>query len=150
MADTIKLQVLDTIEGVLEDITDLNEVNVNPPTPIRRDSLRTPIKSLFMFDEQETNTVRNRIERGTFPLHMEIWYEGKDYSRYLENLRGTIKSNLYDNEELRDAHISALEQSSEKFYVEGDDEEGGYGVITLIYNVMYEYAYGRPFTKTIT
>jgi len=153
MADSIKLEVLDTIEAALLTVAGLKRILMNPSTPIERDDLLLP--SAFVFDEDERVEARNRVEVGRFPLHIEIWAEGQDYARTAENLRADVKKKLYDSCYTGTLHALAVacrETSAAKFYQEleraGDGVTAlGMGGVVLRYDVAYLTKCRDPFTQ---
>ena len=145
----VKLAVIDAIAAEVEAVSSIKTVMVCPSTPIERDSVIYP--SAFLFDEDETVTPRNRLEFGTFLMHVEIWAEGVAVRRMLEDIRGEVKKNLYNSEVLKGLSARIRETTVSHFEVEQESESEdvviGMGGIVILYEVAYLTKYRDPFTQ---
>jgi hypothetical protein len=145
----VKLDVVDAIAAEVESVTAIKTVLVCPPTPIERDAIVLP--AAFLFDEDETVTGRNRLEEGRFPQHIEVWAEGVNVRRQMEEIRASIKTALYNSEPLKALSVTINETSVSHFTPEQDvkDEDVvvGLGGVVLLFGVAYLTKWRDPTTQ---
>jgi hypothetical protein len=114
MSDAIKLDVLDAITDEIQAVSGIKTVRINPPETITLEIALVP--AVIVWDEEEEIEQRNRLEVGTFPLHMQLWLHGKTFWRAAENYRAAIKTRLYTSKPLADLGAIYKETKAEKFF----------------------------------
>lgn len=114
MPDAVKLEVLDAIEAVILSVSGIKTVLINPPERVSIEIARIPI--VVVWDEDEDMEQHNQLEMGVFPLHMQVWLQGKLYWRDAENYRASIKGKLYSSVVLDRLGAIYQETTASKFY----------------------------------
>jgi len=142
MPDCVKLLLLDALVTTAQTVTDIIEVHLNESTPRAREEYSYPV--LFLHDEAESVESRNRVTVGTFELIAEIWAEGKNTERTLEDLRAKLKKALYSSVALRTLNAACRERRSERLTFADTDLAGA---IVIRYEVIYLADRLDPFSQ---
>ena len=142
MADSVKLSVLDALVTTAQTVAAIKEVHMNESTPRAREEYAHPV--LFLHDEAESVEERNRLEIGRFDLIAEVWAEGSDTERTLENIRADLKKAFYSSVTLRTLNAACRERRSERLTFEDTDVAGA---IVMTFEVRYLASRLDPYTQ---
>jgi hypothetical protein len=149
MADTVKTQVLRTLEAMLAEIEELGSVHRRPPLNVDLEKVKTP--ALFFWDEEERKP-RNRLVLGVLRLTMAVFIRltpGPDhgftaFSDLADNLAGKIHEVMANPTALSGRVINVRELTSRKALA-----NELFGELVLIYQVTYGHSLGNAFSQQI-
>jgi hypothetical protein len=146
MADSIKVQVMKKLAGVLEAITDLGSVHRWQGIPTDLDRAKLP--ALFFWDEDEARDKRNRLAMGTLKLYVAVFIRlspagAASFHDQADNLQGTIHNALIGTADLKGL-VEKLEE--ERVWKEFPNDQ--YGVLFMSFALTYGHAWGDAFSTT--
>ncbi|MDD2900820.1 MAG: hypothetical protein PHU44_00125 [Syntrophales bacterium] len=148
MADTIKTQVLKTLEAMLQSVPELGSVHRRPPLNVDLDKVKTP--ALFFWDEEERKP-RNRLMLGVMRLTLAVFIRltpGSDhgftaFSDLADTIAGRIHGILAHPAALAGKAVNIQELTTRKALA-----NELFGELVLIYQVTYAHSSGNAFSTS--
>jgi hypothetical protein len=148
MAETIKTQVLKTLEAMFQEIPELGSVHRRPPLNVDLEKVKTP--ALFFWDEEERKP-RNRLMLGVLRLTMAVFIKltpGKDhgftaFSDLADTIAGNVHGILARPAELSGKAVNIQELTTRKALA-----NELFGELVLVYQVTYAHSSGDAFSTS--
>jgi len=148
MAETIKTQVLRTLEAMLREIEEVGSVHRRPPLNVDLDKVKTP--ALFFWEEEERKP-RNRLMLGVMRLTLAVFIRltpGNDhgftaFSDLADNIAGRVHSILARPAALAGKAVNIQELTTRKALA-----NELFGELVLIYQVTYAHSSGNAFSTS--
>jgi hypothetical protein len=148
MAETVKTQVLKTLETMLREIEELGSVHRRPPLNVDLEKVKTP--ALFFWDEEERKP-RNRLMLGVLRLTMAVFIRltpGNDhgftaFSDLADAITGRIHGVLARPAALAGKAVNIQELTTRKALA-----NELFGELALVYQVTYVHSSGDAFSIT--
>jgi hypothetical protein len=149
MAETVKTQVLRTLEDMLREIEELGSVHRRPPLNVDLEKVKTP--ALFFWEEEERKP-RNRLMLGVMRLTMAVFIRltpGSDhgftaFSDLADTVAGKVHEVMANPTALSGRVINVRELTSRKALA-----NELFGELVLIYQVTYGHSLGNAFSQQI-
>jgi len=148
MADTIKTQVLRTLEAMLLEIEELGSVHRRPPLNVDLDKVKTP--ALFFWEEEERKP-RNRLMLGVMRLTLAVFIRltsGSDhgftaFSDLADTIAGRVHGVMAHPAALAGRVVNIQELTTRKALA-----NELFGELVLIYQVTYAHSSGNAFSTS--
>ncbi|MDD5640425.1 MAG: hypothetical protein PHX53_02165 [Syntrophales bacterium] len=148
MADTIKTQVLKTLEAMLQSVPELGSVHRRPPLNVDLDKVKTPV--LFFWDEEERKP-RNRLMLGVMRLTLAVFIRltpGSDhgftaFSDLADTIAGRVHEVMACPAALAGKAVNIQELTTRKALA-----NELFGELVLIYQVTYAHSSGDAFSTS--
>jgi hypothetical protein len=148
MAETVKTQVLKTLETMLREIEELGSVHRRPPLNVDLEKVKTP--ALFFWDEEERKP-RNRLMLGVLRLTMAIFIRltpGNDhgftaFSDLADTIAGRVHEIMVKPAALAGKAVNIQELTTWKALA-----NELFGELALVYQVTYVHSSGDAFSIT--
>ena len=148
MADTIKTQVLKTLEAMLREIPELGSVHRRPPLNVDLEKVKTP--ALFFWDEEERKP-RNRLMLGVLRLTMAVFirltpdndHGFTAFSDLADTIAGRIHGVMARPAALAGKAVNIQELTTRKALA-----NDLFGELVLIYQVTYVHSSGDAFSTS--
>jgi len=148
MAETVKTQVLKTLETMLREIEELGSVHRRPPLNVDLEKVKTP--ALFFWDEEERKP-RNRLMLGVLRLTMAIFIRltpGNDhgftaFSDLSDTIAGKVQGVMARPAALAGKAVNIQELTTRKALA-----NELFGELVLIYQVTYAHSSGDAFSTS--
>jgi hypothetical protein len=149
MAETVKTQILKTLEAILREIPELGSVQRRPPLNVDLDKVKTP--ALFFWEEEERKP-RNRLMLGVLRLTMAVFIRltpGHDhgftaFSDLADTIAGRVHEVMVNPTALSPKVINVRELTSRKALA-----NELFGELVLIYLITYGHSWGNAFSQQI-
>jgi len=148
MAETVKTQVLKTLETMLVGIPELGSVHRRPPLNVDLEKVKTP--ALFFWDEEERKP-RNRLMLGVMRVTLAVFIKltpGKDhgftaFSDLADTIAGNVHGILAHPAELSGKVVNLQELTTRKALA-----NELFGELVLVYQVTYAHSSGDAFSTS--
>jgi hypothetical protein len=149
MAEAIKNQVLDALETALVVITDLKTVEAREPYGIDLEKISLP--ALFLYEQDESLSTRNRLALGEIRLEMAIFAKltppgmkgAKAFIKQANNLAGSVHGVIFGNTPALRGLVLKAEEVTQRPAISNEI----YGEVLLIYHITYGHALGNAFSQ---
>ncbi len=144
MADSIKVQVMAKLAGILGAIPEIGSVHRWQGKSIDLDHVKTP--ALFLWEEDEAREKRNRLALGLLKMQMGVFIRlspagAASFNDAADNIQGKIHNALIQSPELEGL---AEKYQEERAWKEFPNDE--YGVLYMNFTLTYGHAWGDAFT----
>ncbi|MFZ5451462.1 MAG: hypothetical protein ACOZF2_06285 [Thermodesulfobacteriota bacterium] len=148
MAETIKTQVLRTLENMLRTIPELGSVHRRSPLNVDLEKVKTP--ALFFWDEEERKP-RNRLMLGVMRLTMAVFIRltpGNDhgftaFSDLADTVAGKVHEVMACPAPLAGKVVNIQELTTRKALA-----NELFGELVLIYQMTYAHSSGNAFSTS--
>jgi len=146
MAETIKTQVLKTLEAMFQEIPELGSVHRRPPLNVDLEKVKTP--ALFFWEEEERKP-RNRLMLGVMRVTLAVFIKltpekGHGFTAFsdlADTIAGRIHGVLACPAELSGKAVNIQELTTRKALA-----NELFGELVLIYQVTYAHSSGDAFS----
>jgi hypothetical protein len=146
MAETVKTQVLKTLEAMLQEIPELGSVHRRPPLNVDLEKVKTP--ALFFWDEEERKP-RNRLMLGVMRVTLAVFIKltpGKGHCfTAFSDLADTIAGRVH-NVMARPAALAGKAVNIQELTTRKALANELFGELVLIYQVTYAHSSGDAFS----
>jgi len=148
MAETVKTQVLRTLETVLQAIPEVGSVHRRPPLNVDLEKVKTP--ALFFWEEEERKP-RNRLMLGVLRLTMAVFIRltpGNDHGfTAFVDLADTIAGRVHQVM-ARPAELSGKAVNIQELTTRKALANDLFGELVLVYQVTYVHPKGDAFSTS--
>jgi hypothetical protein len=148
MTETVKTQVLKTLETMLGEIEELGSVHRRPPLNVDLEKVKTP--ALFLWDEEERKP-RNRLMLGVLRLTMAVFIRltpGNDHGfTAFSDLADTIAGKVH-NSMARPAELSGKVVNLQELTTRKALANELFGELVLIYQITYAHSSRDAFSTS--
>lgn len=148
MAETIKTQVLKTLETMLQAIPELGSVHRRPPLNVDLEKVKTP--ALFFWEEEERQP-RNRLMLGVMRLTIAVFIRltpgnGHGFTAFsdlADGIAGSVHGVLARPAALAGKVVNIQELTTRKALA-----NELFGELVLIYQMTYAHSFGDAFSTS--
>jgi hypothetical protein len=148
MAETVKTQVMKSLETMLRGIQELGSVHRRPPMNVDLEKVKTP--ALFFWDEEERKS-RNRLVLGVLRLTMAVFIRltpGNDHGfTAFSDLADTIAGKVH-NIMARPAELSGKAVNTQELTTRKALANELFGELVLVYQLTYVHSSGDAFSTS--